>query len=681
MKKNLLALAVMIATISSCVTSTEKIDQIVDDTLISEELNTTNFTTTSINVAINTPSGEKLSGILLKIWSNSPLSGGQILFKGITDSEGQLNTDYNLPNHLESVILEISYLGMPNFLIIPVEDLDNIKINGYEHKYAILEESLIPGQSNPEDGVYVENSSNRIAATSAIKTLGTYNSLGTPDYLLERDIISAELLSFVNASLPESMPVPTYHPSYLADGTQTNLNIIAQADVWMTFVSEGAGFKNSLGFYTYPTGTPPVTADDIDTLYIGYPNASEGGYGGELRSGDKIHLGTFEEGTTIGFVLIADGFDTNTSLIKTGANRYYSDTHLNPEGAAENRQHTVLLWDETNELFLIGFEDLYREGSSDDDFNDAVFYITSNPIEAISIENVNPIDKPVDADGDGVNDTYDEYPNDPRYAYEYSYPGESTYGTFAFEDQWPNKGDYDFNDLVADYQYRQIANASNQMVKLEAEYVIKAVGAGFKNGFGVQLDIAPSTISQVSGNYISSDLFALNANGTEAGQTKAVIPVTDDAHAGFEGRGFINTDESLAYQDPDTITVSVEFNSGITLSGAGVAPFNPFLVINNTRGRELHMPGYAPTDLVNTDYFGTVNDATDIGAGVYYKTQVGLPWGMNLPVSFDYPKEKTDVREGYNNFNQWAQSGGFSFMDWYVEKTGYRNPDRIYKKQ
>ena len=678
MKKNLLALAVMIATISSCVTSTEKIDQIVDDTLISEELNTTNFSQTKIHIELKTQGEEALSGVLIKLWGGSPLAGGTVIFKSLTNNEGSITSDYNLPAHLESVVLEISQIGMPNYLIIPVDQLDQVIIKGTDHGFEELEVASVPGQSFPQDGVETGSYNARIAA-APVTYLSTYNADGVPDVMETPDVVSSELLSFISASLPEGAPVPVAHPSYLAENAESNLIIEAQADVWMTFVHEGAGYKNVLAFYTYPTGNPPNTADEIDSIVVAFPNASFLNSGGALQTGYKVHLGTFEAGTTMGFALLANGW--NGTEATYGNQVVYSNNNLNPESTAEKRYHSVLLYDDVNELFVVGLEDLNRDGSSDDDFNDAVFYLTANPIEAINRTNVNPIDKPVDADGDGVNDTYDEYPDDPRYAYMYSYPGEGAYGTFAFEDQWPNKGDYDFNDLVADYQYRQIANASNQMVKLEAEYVIKAVGAGFKNGFGVQLDIAPSTISQVSGNYISSDLFALNANGTEAGQTKAVIPVTDDAHAGFEGRGFINTDESLAYQDPDTITVSVEFNSGITLSGAGVAPFNPFLVINNTRGRELHMPGYAPTDLVNTDYFGTVNDATDLGAGIYYKTQVGLPWGMNLPLSFDYPKEKTDVREGYNNFNQWAQSGGFSFMDWYVEKTGYRNPDRIYKKQ
>ena len=115
------------------------------------------------------------------------------------------------------------------------------------------------------------------------------------------------------------------------------------------------------------------------------------------------------------------------------------------------QQHNVLLYDEQNSLFLVGFEDIRRDDipfQCDQDFNDAILYFSSNPITAISTENVNPIDQPIDQDGDGVSDVYDEYPSDPLLAYNNYYPSENAYGTFSFEDNWPDLGDYDFNDLV-----------------------------------------------------------------------------------------------------------------------------------------------------------------------------------------------------------------------------------------
>jgi len=532
-----------------------------------------------------------------------------------------------------------------------------------------------------QDGVTVDNSGGRVAATTVVKALGTYNSAGKPDYLLPKDLISSQLLEYINASLPERQPVPVYHPAYLAEDTETNLNILEKADVWMTFVTEGAGYLNSIGFYTYPTGNPPASIDDIETIFVGFPNASLNGSGGQLQPGDKIYLGQFEPGVSIGLVLIADGYNSSTATVKPSAQRYYSHNHLNPETLETNKQHTVTLYDESNNLFLIGFEDLNRNSGSDNDFNDAVFFVTSNPITAISTENIKPVDKPGDTDKDGVSNVYDEFPEDPKFAYKYDYPSSGSYGTFAFEDLWPEYGDYDFNDLVVDYRFTQYADATNKITSLQSEFVIKAIGASYQNGFGFSTNLNPNLVASVKGSKIVGDLVKINPNGTESGQTKATFIVSDRMHSSFNSFGIINTNQGGQYNTPDTIRTTIDFTKGVSFSELGSAPYNPFLIISQTRGREVHMPGYAPTDLVDLSYFGMGNDNSDPGKGVYYRSKEELPWAMNLPISFDYPQEGKDIRDPYLHFAQWAKSGGFSYMDWYMNLPGYRDKSKIYSRK
>ncbi len=622
--------------------------------------------------------GTPLKGVLVKVWNDSPLNGGEIVIKALTDANGKINSEFNLPVAQESYVIEIGYIGLPDYLMVSKDDLiDGVTINENREGLNLLSDELVVGRSvAPVDGVF--HTASRVALV-AFEEMGTYNSDGVPDYLeAERDVLTADLISFINASLPESKPVPTYHPRYIQDGSNTNLDVIETSDVWVTFVHEGAGYKNTIGYYTYSTGNEPTTVEEVGNVNIVYPNLSFHNSGGNLIAGDKVYLGRFEPGTTIGFALFANGW--NGSNITHGIHQIYSNPDLNPESTDEHRKHTVLLWDEVNELFLIGFEDQNRDVGSDLDFNDAILYVTSNPVEGISTQNVNPIDKPGDTDKDGVNDIYDEFPEDPEKSYQYVYPAENTYGTFAFEDQWPLVGDYDFNDLVIEYQYTHFANAQNKITSMDSEFIIKAVGAGFKNAFGFQMNSDHEIIESVNGNNISGNLFSFNSNGTETNQSKAVIIVSDNVHQGFDSYGFINTSESLPYQTPDTVKVNVLFTLPQQMSNLGSAPYNPFLVINQTRGREVHLPSYVPTDLADRSYFGTSNDDSDESTGIYYKTKVGLPWGMNLPQSFDYPMEKTDIRSGYDHFNTWAQSGGFSYMDWYMNKPGYRSTIHLFKK-
>lgn len=616
--------------------------------------------------------GTGIPGVLVKLWNANPSDGGEVILKGITDLNGEFRTTYNLPVAFDQFIVETGYMGLPDMIQVSREQLISegiqIRSDRSEFEFNEIDDGNYPALENPFNG----------RTNTVFTPLGSYGSDGVPDYLIGQDALSNELLSFINASLPESQPVPTYHPRYIDQSAQTNIEVVDEADVWMTFVHEGAGYRNILGFYTYDTDNPPSTTDEISEIKVAFPNVSFSGSGGGLETGDKIYLGRFQAGTTIGFCLFANGWNGS---ITGGYHQVYSDSHLNPESTPDKQHHTVLLWDSENELFLVGFEDLRRDSGSDEDFNDAIFYITANPITSLSTENVNPVDQPQDADGDGVNDVYDEYPDDPDLAYNYLYPGENSYGTFAFEDQWPRTGDYDFNDLVVDYQYNQLANATNRLTRLNAKFVIKAVGAGYQNGFGIQLDCNPEKIRTISGNDIGGDLFSFNSNGTESGQSKAVIAISDNVHQGFQGLGFINTSPSLSYQLPDTINILVDLIDPVAFDDVGIAPYNPFLVINQVRGREVHLPSYEPTDLVDPTYFGQENDRSNPSLGVYYKTGIGLPWGMNLPVSFEYPMEKIEIRECFLHFDAWARSGGFTFMDWYEDKAGFRNTDKLYNQQ
>lgn len=289
----------------------------------------------------------------------------------------------------------------------------------------------------------------------------------------------------------------------------------------------------------------------------------------------------------------------------------------------------------------------------------------------------------VDADGDGVEDELDEFPNDPTRAFSYYFPSDDSYGTLAFEDTWPSRGDYDFNDMVVDYQYRQIMNADNKMVALEVEYKVKAAGAGYHNGIGFQMEVNPNMIASVTGTSLQSGYVTTNSNGTEAGQSKATIIMLDNVYniMSYPGSGIgINTSPNAPYVQPQSVIATIEFTEPIDIDEAGYAPYNPFLIINGERGKEVHLPGYPPTDLVDTSYFGTMNDDTNLALGKYYLTTANLPWGINLPQSFDYPAEGEEILGAYLRFGQWAQSSGFSFMDWYTNNSGYRNSNKIYNR-
>ena len=260
----------------------------------------------------------------------------------------------------------------------------------------------------------------------------------------------------------------------------------------------------------------------------------------------------------------------------------------------------------------------------------------------------------------------------------------SGYGTLAFEDLWPGKGDYDFNDLVLDYQFEIITNHNNKVDQLKGTFIIKAFGAALQNGFGFQLsDNILANDIQVSGYSLTENFINLSSNGTEAGQSKPTIIVYDNAfnqmpHPGI-GIG-VNTESSAPYITPDTIQIIINFpGNKYSYNDLDISHFNPFLIVNLERGVEVHLPDYPPTDLVDQSKFQTFDDNTNPSQGIYYKTENNLPWAINIYESFSYPSEKKDITWSYLKFAEWATSGGINYPNWYQDIVGYRNSSNIYQ--
>ena len=257
------------------------------------------------------------------------------------------------------------------------------------------------------------------------------------------------------------------------------------------------------------------------------------------------------------------------------------------------------------------------------------------------------------------------------------------YGTLAFEDLWPAKGDYDFNDLVLDYKFEISTNIFNYVDKVKATFVIKAFGASLENGFGFQLPgIKNAADLAVTGYSLTDGYIKLDNNGTETGQAKPTIIVYDNAFKQMTHPGVgigVNTDPTAPYVAPKTIEVTITFKPNTySYSDLDISNFNPFLIVNKVRGVEVHLPNYAPTSLVNQSLFGTVDDKSDPSKSSYYKTANNLPWAINIYEKFDYPKEKIDIIQTYLHFAEWATSGGTLFPDWYKNLPGYRNAASIY---
>jgi LruC domain-containing protein len=62
----------------------------------------------------------------------------------------------------------------------------------------------------------------------------------------------------------------------------------------------------------------------------------------------------------------------------------------------------------------------------------------------------------------------------------------------------------------------------------------------------------------------------------------------------------------------------------------------------------------------------------------YVSKEGSYPWGLNIPATFNHPKEKADINAAYLKFGNWVSSGGSLNADWYTNESGNRNAENIY---
>ncbi len=595
---------------------------------------------TSKNIAVHLTVPDFLSGAGFSLFLTPNPSDSLSFASASFSKNGKFIENFELPFAQDSITIKSNYVGLTDSVTIPIEDGSAV----FDYTPLYSREETPTGKSGT-----LTNKSDTSFQQNGFTFLAPFDANGVPTNLLPQDIIQKNLLDDVNASLPESKKLPDSHPEYLA-GKETNIILNKEADVWVTFVGEGAGYKNTLGYYTYTIGEEPTTIADITEHFIIFPNVSMKNSGGGLLPGDRVHLGRFPANTVVSWFLVANGF-TGTGIGK-GSGTHYSQPELNKEANPDLKKHMVLLYDVARELTILGFEDIPRDSPScDQDFNDAIFYAKTNPADALTTNNLATIDTANDADGDGINDELDYFPYDPDVAFNNFSPSANSTGTLAYEDLWPSQGDYDFNDLVVSYNYNLLANSDGLISRIEAKYKVEQIGAAFHNGFAITLPLAPTNIKSVSNQNVQHNYFNIDQNGTEEGteSKESVILIADDTY-------------SLLGQE---ITIEIAFENPLPKEELGAIPFNPFIMVNGERGKEVHLPDLKPTS--KAKFLGEKEDYSDATKNRFYKTKKNLPWALNVYGLFEPPKERVPIILTYPKFVLWANSAGTIEQNWYLK--------------
>lgn len=643
MKKNTLLAIICIATThffaTSCLQQMDVYVKVPADKFFDFNLSQ------KVNVTIDYGFKGKDYQVLFELYDQNPIEQNannelvkkniEPVYRATTDKNGKFTGEIQTMSALSEVWLYSEYPGTVSPIQLTINE-GQISFNQTEYvqkattRRAISTRATTPNKHSYPDGWM---------------TLGDWNNYGTPDYLEQGRVLpDARTLYNINQIFVKydgiAMQDRTYGKQFFGSNYSSEVKIIKPTKVYLCFINSSAGWRNTVGYFHYPTGKEPTSTSEV-TKILAFPAAThitKDNNTGALVSGDRVllkywdgnkYLDEFPAGVTIGWWMQGMGFQVGGDITLKGSVERYSLPHLNTDGV----QRCVSLKEpDSNQIVAIGFED-----NVDRRYNDATYYLEVEKRDAIE-DNIPSI--PDVGNPPSNNDNYVTHT-----------------GTLSFEDFWPSMGDYDMNDIMVDYNCKVYKNTTNNnaVYKLVNEFKPRFNETTLlQSGFGFQLNgISPSDVSRVIIDGAGPTRF-MEGNTLEPGQSHPTILLFDNA------KDVIGK----------TITVTIEVND--LKESSVIPPYNPFIYIESDlgRGKELHLPKYLPTDKMDMSILGTIHDVYRPEDGLYYivsRWNNQFPFALNLVGVNDFPMpvEGQRIDKAYPRFKDWVNSGGKNNKDWY----------------
>lgn len=673
MKKAIYLLGIIVFMLSSCVDDNKDLSQGKDDTPQEEFDSNFNFdmrTEHQIKVIAKHPDGTASTGVPFCISFDNPygeegnrLENVPSVYSGATNEKGEFVVKVAVPNQVTEIYVYTPYEGYGTMQSCDVSNEMNLTFQGGN----VVSSPTRAGDSenhtregkvyNAENNVYIYYQNGIYDTFSGLFN----NGVSSDPELIGTEDITKGISEKANSLFKEGKAVDD--DKYL----EANSDLVVKrpddmkagetytgTEIWVTFIGDG-GFSinngrvmNSLCYYTYPTNNPPA-AKDAQNIHktLLYPNTNIQGFGQSLI-GSKIQLlywdevkhvytSTFPEGVSIGWIMVS-GISNKNKVDDLSAYRFSTPALNDRDGVGDKRgsfANGIARWCDAG-YNVVGMENRLhndKDVNNDMDYNDILFKVESNPI-------IKPgTDIPV-----------------PDKSHK-----DSSVGTLAFEDNWPQMGDYDFNDFVTGYTYTLVkeTESATTLKAIQLVFKPKAIGAVFQSGFGIQLPIKASHVKSIAGGRLETD----------AKSGLATVIVYDNVRSAFDNAsGFINTNLGSSTLASTPATIDIVLNENAVASSADLfSKFNPFIFVTE-RGNEIHLTDKAPTSEANMSLFNTGVDKSVVANGKYYRMENQYPWALDIPAItttaiWSYPIEGTIITEVYLDYAKWVTVDGHK-LDW-----------------
>lgn len=671
-----LALAGM--TLAGCSYHIEHIDPTIDPVV--KPYNTFDYSTTNDSVQVSLAYDLQVKApIYFELFDEEPgawadngeyykKEGVLPFYAGYTDKEGKFSGQISLPAYATRI-----YAYSPAFIATSIMDAEvkgkSLTFTDPVSTWAGTR-STRAGQAGNTNFSYVVCPSDQGKYESYKKEkrwfdwLVTYDNKGRVQNRFEGSpelpaITQDKITEYVNTHLA-IFPITnksTYPTDYIC---KDDIVLTENTEIAITCIGGHSCWNGSLGYYYYELGEEPKSLDDVNVV-LTFPNTQNGGinkdYNGTLtmgtHPGDCVKLkyypyiaegrqegatDVFPAGIKLGFVLVPNAWSQKIydkeRKQRSATSPLISRNYLGEAMYKKNTTDLIAMAAsyELDGHILISFED---DNEYDHNYSDFIIDFQTSKATA---------HKPAPL---------------PKYQRVYS---EINIGVYAFEDQWPDKGDYDLNDVMFTCKYYKITSSGNNGIYEE--------GYTYKTYANEQhREILESGLAVMVPAWNKTDTLKLSVRRPgEEGFTQVPLRFEQGPKLAFLTDN-VHPEIGTEYR----LTICHNANGGSLPTGK--MWFQP-VIFRYVDGKflEIGVTSNKPSNWADKSFFNTKDDCSVLGSARTYYVRDGIyPFSFFLDNATEKDIEKLMkadnesrcISEVYPYYDEWVASKGTKAQDWY----------------
>ena len=237
------------------------------------------------------------------------------------------------------------------------------------------------------------------------------------------------------------------------------------------------------------------------------------------------------------------------------------------------------------------------------------------------------------------------------------YPSQSGYYIAAYEDMFPHRGDYDFNDLVVGYRIYVRLDQNSDVISINGEGYLIARGAGFNHDWHLRIDLPDWSSGTGQLNlFLPDQTSPSSVIAIEHQGDLDIIPFEQTRRLWVDsGYETVNTLNEQSFLKGHRFTFTMPLNTPVPLTQLNETPYDPYLYVHDT-GYEIHMAG-------KTAVLGYSRNTLDGHAG--FTDALNYPYAMVFNENWLIPIERIDLGLAYPNFVDYIQSNNTTSKNWH----------------